>query len=239
MKAVILAAGKGTRLLPYTRVLPKPLLPIGTLPMLEILIRQLAYYGFNEQIITTCYLGDLIDVFVTGLQKRLPKVGLTLVHQEKLMGTVGGVSALPGLDEPFLLVNADLLTTMNYADFMAFHRQCGADLTVGIYRDRMKSAFGVLDLDATGDVKGFREKPELEVPVSMGIYACNPAVLRHIPPDDFMDAPDLVNRMIANGERVGGYINESFWLDIGRPDDFTRAQDEFEARRAQFLPEGA
>lgn len=239
MKAVILAAGKGTRLLPYTRVLPKPLLPIGETPMLEILVRQLAHYGFDEQMITVHHLGDLIELFVERLQHRLPHIHLTLVKQEKLMGTAGGVSALPGLDEPFLLLNADLLTTINYAHFMEYHRQAGGLLTVGVHVNRVKSAFGVLDLRSDGQVMGYREKPELEHPISMGIYGCDPDLLKYIPPDDFLDAPDLVNRLVADGQKVVGYTSDAYWLDIGRPDDFARAQDEFEAHKAHFLPEGA
>lgn len=239
MKAVILAAGKGTRLLPYTRVLPKPLLPIGETSMLEILIRQLAHYGFDEQIITVHHLGDLVVLFIEKLQHQMPNTQFTVVRQEKLMGTAGGVSALPGLDEPFLLLNADLLTTINYAQFLNYHRQQGGLLTVGIHINRVKSAFGVLELGAEGQVRGYREKPELEHPISMGIYGCDPAVLKYIPPDDFLDAPDLVNKLVADGQKVVGYQSDAYWLDIGRPDDFARAQDEFEAHKNLFLPEGA
>jgi NDP-sugar pyrophosphorylase family protein len=239
MKAVILASGKGTRLLPYTRVLPKPLLPVGETPMLAILIRQLAYYGFNEQIITVHHLGDLIELFVERFQRCLPGTRLKTVRQHKLMGTVGGVSALPGLDEPFLVVNADLLTTINYADFLEYHRQCGGLLTVGIHPHRTRLAFGVLDVQADGQILGYREKPEVEYPISMGIYGCDPALLAYIPPDDYLDAPDLVNRLVADRQKVVGYKSDAYWLDMGRPDDFTRAQEEFEAHRAEFLPEGA
>jgi NDP-sugar pyrophosphorylase family protein len=239
MKAVILASGKGTRLLPYTRVLPKPLLPIGGKPMLEILIRQLAYYGFDEQIITVHYLGDLIGLFVEKLQNCLPGTRLTLVHQGKLMGTAGGVSALPGLDEPFLLINADLLTTMNYAHFLDYHRQHGGLLTVGIHSNRVKLAFGILNLNTNGEITGYSEKPEVQYPISMGIYGCDPAVLQFIPPDDYLDMPDLVNRVVAHEKHVVGYPSDAYWLDVGRPEDFMKAQSEFEDHSTEFLPEGA
>jgi NDP-mannose synthase len=238
MKAVILAAGEGTRLRPYTKVLPKPLLPLGERPMLDILLRQLAYYGFTEITVTAFWLRDAIRLFLQMMQSELPNVKLTYVAQDKLMGTAGGISSLPNLDDTFLVMNADVLTTMNYADLMRYHKEKGAALTIGMYPKKIKISLGVLQMDADNNLLGYAEKPESSYPVSMGIYVFDPSALPYIPPNDYMDLPTLAKRLMDDQKRVVVYPFDGHWIDIGKPEDFTEAQEQYEKLKNEFLPQG-
>ncbi|NWF71302.1 MAG: NTP transferase domain-containing protein [Chloroflexi bacterium] len=239
MKAVVLAAGEGTRLRPFTKVLPKPLLPVGEKPMLDIILRQLAHYGFTEIIVTACWLRESVRLFLQTMQQELPDVQLTYVGQDKLMGTAGGISSLPGLQgEAFLVMNADVLTTMNYGDLMRYHREKQAALTIGMYEKKVKISLGVLQADADHHLLGWAEKPETVHSVSMGIYVVDPSLLTYIPPDDYMDMPTLARQLISEGKPVRVYPFHGHWIDIGRPEDFTEAQEQFERLKDEFLPKG-
>ncbi|PJF40419.1 MAG: nucleotidyltransferase family protein [Chloroflexi bacterium] len=237
MKAVILAAGLGTRLRPYTHVLPKPLLPLGDRPILEILIAQLVHYGYDDIIVTTSYLSHVMETYFPMIERKYASAKFTLVKQEKLMGTAGGLSSLPGLgDEPFLVMNADVLTTMDYGALMQHHLQHDGVLTIGTYRKQVKIHLGVLDLDDTGNVIGYREKPEEHFMISMGVYIYSPEVLTYVPPDDYLDLPDLTAQLLADGQIVTTFHFDGYWLDIGRMEDFETAQHIFDENRRQFLP---
>lgn len=236
MKAVVLAAGEGTRLRPYTKVLPKPLLPLGERPMLDIILRQLAFYGFTEITVTAHWLRDAVRLFLNMMQDELPNVKLTYVAQDKLMGTAGGISSLPNLDDTFLVMNADVLTTMNYADIVRYHKEKGAALTIGMYNKTTKISLGVLEADADNNLVGYREKPEISTPVSMGIYVYDPAVLPYVPPDDYLDLPTLAKRLMDDGKRVVVYPFNGHWIDIGKPDEFEEAQKQYESLKHEFLP---
>jgi NDP-mannose synthase len=236
MKAVILAAGEGTRLRPYTKVLPKPLLPLGERPMLDIILRQLAYYGFTEITVTAFWLRDAIRLFLTMMQDELPNVKINYVPQDKLMGTAGGISSLAGLDETFLVMNADVLTTMNYADVMRYHKEKGAALTISKYEKKIKISLGVLQMDADNNLLGYAEKPESSYPVSMGIYVFEPSVLPYVPPNDYLDIPTLAKHLMDDQKRVVVYPFEGHWIDIGKPEDFADAQEQYERLKHEFLP---
>jgi NDP-mannose synthase len=237
MKAVILAAGEGTRLRPYTKVLPKPLLPLGERPMLDIIIRQLAHFGFTEITVTAFWLRDAIKLFLQMMQAELPNVKLTYVAQDKLMGTAGGISSLPGLDDTFLVMNADVLTTMNYAELMRYHKEKGSALTIGMYPKKIKISLGLLQYDNDNNLLGYAEKPESSYPVSMGIYVFDPLVLPYVPPNDYLDIPTLAKRLMDDQKRVVVYPFDGHWIDIGKPEDFTDAQEQYERLKAEFLPE--
>ncbi|MBN1967354.1 MAG: NTP transferase domain-containing protein [Anaerolineae bacterium] len=236
MKAVILAGGKGRRLAPYTTVFPKPLVPLGTRPILDIIVRQLAYYGFDDIVLTVGYLAELIQAYFQTANDGLPDVKLTYVKEREPLGTAGSLALVDGLDDTFLVMNGDVLTSLNYAAMVDFHKAHGNTLTIGIMHKHIPIELGVIDLDEGGHVTDYREKPELVYPVSIGIYVYEPSVLGYITPGEHLDFPELVARLLAKGERVMGYVCQDYWLDIGNPGDYQRAQEEFERLEHVFLP---
>ena len=232
MKAVILAGGKGSRLAPYTMVLPKPLMPIGDMPILEIVLKQLQADGFDHVVIAVGHLAALIKTyFGDGSQ-----LGLRIDYalEDAPLGTAGPLAMIEGLDETFVVMNGDILTDLNFASMVAEHRRRGAVLTIATYRRTVKIDFGVLKTD-DGAVTDYIEKPSLDYVVSMGIYAMEPAVRQHIKRGEYLDVPDLVRALLSRGERIGAYHFDGRWLDIGRPDDFIEAQSRFDEHRDEFL----
>ena len=235
MKAVILAGGKGTRLAPFTSVLPKPLVPVGEMPILEIVVRQLIAAGCEEIVITLGHLGELIRAFFMGHKTLTAQARITFVDEEEPTGTAGSLTLVPGLDSTFLAMNGDILTTLDYAALMACHRDSGAALTIAGYTKEIQIDLGVLELDAGGTrVRGYIEKPRFTYPVSMGIYVYEPHVLDYIPRGCYFDFPTLVLRLLEKGETVACYPSHDRWLDIGRPEDHAEAQRIFDAHRAEF-----
>lgn len=235
MKAVILAGGKGTRLAPYTTVLPKPLVPVGDMPILEIVVRQLIAAGFDEIVITLGHLGELIRAFFLAHRSLAERVRISFVDEEQPTGTAGSLTLVPGLDTTFLAMNGDILTTLDYARLLAWHRESGAALTIAGYDKQVNIDLGVLELDGAGTmVRGYVEKPRFTYPVSMGIYIYEPRVLAHIPRGQYFDFPSLVLRLLECGEPVACYRSADRWLDIGRPDDHAEAQRIFERHRQEF-----
>lgn len=242
MKAVVLAAGKGTRLRPLTLEKPKPMLDLGGQPILELITRQLAHYGYDEIIVTSHWLSDVLAEYLPRLQDQLPD-GVTLRHepQAALMGTSGGLSAIDGLadDGPFLVMNGDLVSTLDFRAIMDFHRQQQPALTIGRYPATQQIKLGILDTDDDGNVTGYREKPEMTFPVSMGVYVYAPETLDYVPPADWLDLPDLVEQLLSDGKRVATYPFDGYWLDVGTHDDFKRAEQVLTDERAQFFPDEA
>lgn len=236
MKAVILAGGKGTRLEPYTTVLPKPLVPIGDRPILDIIIRQLAHYGFKDVVLTVGYLAELIRAYFENGLKDSIGVKLSYVREHEPTGTAGSLRLIPGLDDTFLVMNGDLLTTLNYRKLISYHRKKGGILTIAMHRKRMKIDLGVMEADSECNLISYTEKPEKIYSVSMGIYVYEPKVLRYIKRDKYLDFPHLVQRLLDKGEKVIVYPCDDFWLDIGNHEDFINAQKEFGAIRGKILP---
>lgn len=238
MKAVILAGGRGTRLEPYTTVFPKPLVPIGNRPILDIIIRQLAYYGFRDIVLTVGHLSELIQAyFNNGVSDLEYDVKLSYVKERTPTGTAGSLSSIQGLKETFLVMNGDLLTTLDYNKLVAYHRKQGGILTIAMHKKRVKIDLGVMELNSGGFLKSYTEKPEREYSVSMGIYVYEPKVLTYIEPNSHLDFHLLVERLLKAGEKVAAYPCDDFWLDIGNHDDFAKAQVEFEKQKNKFLPE--
>lgn len=237
MRAVILAGGKGTRLLPYTTVLPKPLMPIGDMPILEVVLRQLKAAGVDHVTMAVGYLAELLQAFF-GDGKRL---GLNIDYsmESKPLGTVGPLTLIPGLNDTLLMMNGDVLTTLDYRDLIKRHRESGAIATIATYVRQVKIDFGVIEADGAGILTGYVEKPTLDYRVSMGIYVFEPEALQFLKPGEYRDFPDLVKTLIAAGKKVISYPFSGYWLDMGRPDDYARAVEEFEARRGEFLPKEA
>jgi NDP-mannose synthase len=230
MRAVVLAGGLGMRLRPYTTILPKPLLPIGDRPILEIILRQLERAGFARVDLCVGHLGDLIRVYLS--EGTVLPDGLELDwhwEPEEPLGTAGALRIVPGLDETFLAMNGDILTTLDYAALMDHHRDSGAALTIAVQARNVEIGLGVLDLDRDR-VTGYREKPSLSYDVSMGIYAYEPRALEHLPAEGPCQFPELVQRLLDAGEHVCAYRSDDDWFDIGTLGEYERAVAEFERR---------
>ena len=237
--AVILAGGRGTRLGPYTTVLPKPLLPIGDGPILDVVLRQLACQGFSEITLAVGYLAHLIEaVFNDGSDLG---IRLRYQHEAQPLGTVGPLATMEHLDETFLVMNGDVLTTLDYTDLYEAHVAAENLLTIATHVRTVKSDYGVLEVDGdlgpTRRVTGFREKPEIDHTVSMGVYVLDRRVCEHVPCDRPFDLPELVWRLLELGERVGAYRYDGFWLDIGRHEDYAAAIDQYEELKPELLRE--
>jgi NDP-sugar pyrophosphorylase family protein len=232
MKAVILAGGKGSRLAPYTTVLPKPLMPIVDMPILEIVLKQLKSSGFDDVVLAVGHLASLIKTYF-GDGSDLG-IGITYSHESSPLGTAGPLANIDGLTETFLVMNGDILTDLDYRRLVEHHREGGGMMTIATYRRTVKIDFGVLET-VDGNVSKYVEKPTLDYVVSMGIYVMEPAVLDRIKRGEHMDLPDLVRLLLASGERVQAFSFDGLWLDIGRQEDFTEAQTRFEEHRDHFL----
>ena len=235
MKAVILAGGKGTRLAPYTKILPKPLLPIGDMPILEILLRQMHHAGIRQAVITVGHLAELLRLFFQDGQR--VGMDITYSYEEQPLGTAGPLALVPGLDETFLVSNGDVLTNLQMAELVAFHRANKAVATIATHRRQVKIDLGVLELNGNNQVQGYIEKPTYDYLVSMGIYVFEPMVLDYIEKNQYLDFPNLVQMLLADGRNVVGYPFDDYWMDLGRPDDYEQAVHDFERLRAQFLPD--
>lgn len=224
MKAVILAGGKGTRLRPFTYMIPKPLMPIGELPIIEIILKQLKNNGFNNIIISTGYKANLIKMFLEGANTKYD-LDIKYSYENEPLGTIGPLSLIRDeLNETFLLMNGDTLSTINYHELMKYHKKSGNIATISIYKRYIYIDFGIVKLDGV-NIFDYIEKPTNTYFVSMGVYVFEPEVLKYVP-DEKLDFPDLVKILIKKGEKVGGYIFEDYWLDIGRHDDYMKANED-------------
>jgi NDP-mannose synthase len=234
MKAIILAGGMGKRLAPYTTILPKPLLPVGDMPILEVVVRQLRSRGITDIVMCVGYLGSLLEAYFGDGVKW--DVHITYSYETEPLGTAGPIALVGGISEPFLVMNGDVLTTLDYADMLEFHDRHPGIATIGLAQKRMQVDLGVIELDAAGVVSSYVEKPALDYLVSMGIYIFSPDVLGFIVRGARLDLPDLILRLKDHGHSVVGYRGEYDWLDIGRPEDYAKAVDIFETDRAHYLP---
>jgi len=234
MRAIILAGGKGTRLHPYTTVLPKPLMPIGDMPILEVVLRQLKAAGIDHITMAVGHLAELLRAFFNdGARFGMP---IDYSVERKPLGTVGPLTLIPDLSATFLIMNGDVHTTLNYADLIAYHRSSGAIATIATHQREVKIDFGVIAAEKSNRLTEYVEKPSYLYQVSMGIYIFEPEVLSYLQPNEYRDFPDLIKTLIADEKKVMSYPFSGYWLDIGRADDYVRATEEFEARRSQFLP---
>ncbi len=234
LRAVILAGGKGTRLAPYTTVFPKPLMPLDDTPILEVVLRQLSACGFTHATLAVGHLAELVEAFFGDGSK----FGMVLdyAREERPLGTAGPLALIDGLTESFLLVNGDVLTTLDYGAFLDEHTASGAVASISTKMRTTRLDFGIVETDGSGDVTDYIEKPEHEHRVSMGICAFSPGVLTYVQAGERLDFPDLIVRLVNVGERVRAVPFDGYWLDIGRHDDFALAQEEFSALRDTFLP---
>lgn len=234
MKAVLLAGGKGTRLYPYTVSIPKPLVPIGERPIIEIMLRQLCHYGIRDIILSIGHLGEIVHAFL-GNGKKFG-VNVEYFREETPLGTAGPLRAMKEqLTEDFLMMNGDVLTDLDYRAFLAAHAKSGAEVSIAAFDKRVPIDLGVLK---TRDrfLYDYIEKPVEHYQVSMGIYAMRPSVIDLIPEQGSFDFPSLIQTMLKAGRKVHAWPFDGSWLDIGRPTDYERAQEVFEKGKARFLP---
>ncbi len=239
-RAVVLAGGKGTRLRPYTTVLPKPLMPVGDRPILDIVVRQLKAAGFDRITMATGYLAELIEVFFRNGENY--GVPIDYFREQEPLGTVGALSMIDGLGEDdFLVMNGDVLTDIDYAALLEQHTASGAAATIATKTRDVRIQLGVLVFGDSQDrsrLTGYMEKPKVRYEASMGIYCFSPHVLEHIEKGKPLDFPNLVGKLIDAGETVRAWRSEDYWLDIGRHDDYEAALDEFEQVRSRLIPGG-
>jgi NDP-mannose synthase len=234
-RAVILAGGQGSRLAPYTTVLPKPLMPVGDRAILDVVVRQLRDAGVERITIAVGHLAHLIRaVFGDGTRHGV----LIDYHEEDVpRGTAGPLATIEDLDDTFLMLNGDVLTTLPYRALVRAHQKSGSLLTIATHERLVDIDYGVLEADGGNRVVAYDEKPTLSYTVSMGVYVMEPGVRAHVPAHGRFDFPELVQVLLDAGEPVATYPFDGYWLDIGRQDDYERAQAEFDELRPRLLPE--
>ena len=238
MRAIVLAGGRGSRLRPYTVVLPKPLMPVGDRPVLDIVVRQLRRAGFERLTVATGYLAELIEAFLGDGGSY--GIAVDYFREAKPLGTAGSLALIEGLEQPFLVMNGDVLTDLDYSRLLADHAASDAIATIATRRREVEVQLGVLHFGNALDamrLTDYHEKPQIEYEASMGVYCFSPRVSEHIVPGEPLDFPELILRLIAAGEIVRGWRSTAYWLDIGSHDDYERAQEEFERVRDRLLPD--
>jgi NDP-sugar pyrophosphorylase family protein len=221
VQAVILAGGRGTRLAPYTSVLPKPLMPIGDQSILEVVVGQLEDAGIVNVNFCVGYLAHLIQAVFDSRENG--HVDITYVREQEALGTAGPLRLVEGLDSTFIVMNGDVLTTIDYEELVRFHREQGNAVTIATRERSIKIDYGLLHLDEDSRVREYEEKPTISSRVSMGIYVMEPEVIELVPEGEYFDFPDLVRVLLDAGEPVGAYDHTGLWFDIGRQEDYERA----------------
>lgn len=233
-RAVILAGGKGTRLRPYTVVLPKPLMPVGDYSILEVIIRQLVHHGFTHITLTVNHQADIIKAFFGDGSKW----GITIDYslEEKALSTMGPLSLIKDLPDNFLVMNGDILSDISYSELYDFHANNKNNFTISSFVREHVNLYGVLEVE-NGKLTGFREKPKTVFEVSMGVYMLSKRIVeKYIPFNTAYGFDSLMWDMLKGGDPVTVKKFSGYWLDIGRPDDYMQAIEEFESQRTRFLP---
>jgi NDP-sugar pyrophosphorylase family protein len=233
MQAVVLAGGKGTRLAPYTNILPKPLMPIGNMPILEVLLRQIKIAGFDEVIITVGHLGELLRAFFNNGHRL--GINIRYSFEDKPLGTAGPLALVENLQDTFLVCNGDVLTTMSCKDLLNFHQVKKGIASIAMHHRKVNINLGVIHTNGTNQVIDYVEKPTMNYMASMGIYVFEKRVLNYIQPNVYLDFPDLVCKLISAGENIYGYQYDGYWQDLGNPDDYQQAQQDFTSMQSQFM----
>ena len=235
MKALILAGGRGTRLKPYTMVLPKPLMPVGDFPILEIILRQLKHCGVDEAVLAVGHMAQLFEAFFQSGDRLGLKISYTFEAQP--LGTAGPIAAvIDRLGDDFIVMNGDLLTTLDFGCMYLYHTRMRAAATVAIYQRETRIDFGVIESSSDGKLIGYKEKPTYNFDLGMGVNVINRnAVLKYLKQGEYIDIPDLMMKMSGDGAPIYCYREKCFWLDIGNPSDYENATEAFKARESEFL----
>lgn len=232
-RAIVLAGGRGTRLRPYTVVLPKPLMPIGDYPILEVIVRQLAYYGFSHITMAVNHQADLIKSFFGNGEKWGIQIDYSL--EDKPLSTMAPLQLIDDLPENFLIMNGDVLTDLDFNHLWKTHVQDRNIFTIAASQRELKSEYGVLEINSCNKLSGFREKPVVIYDVSMGIYMASKQILSYIPRAGAYGFDHLMLDLIAHNNPAAVMRQKCYWLDIGRPDDYMQAIEEFEIMKERFL----
>ena len=226
MKAIILAGGKGTRLKPYTTNFPKPLMPVGDKPILEMVVRKLKEAGIIDIYITTGHLSEMIRLFFGDGSKF--GVNIKYSTEEKPLGTAGPIKLLKEyLNEDFIVMNGDVLSDLDFSKLINFHKINKNIATVSATLRQVFVDFGVVKFNENQDYTGWDEKPTIEYLVSMGIYVFSKKVLEFLPEKDYFGVPNLIETLHKEKQKVMGFIHKGYWLDIGRPEDYEKACNDF------------
>lgn len=234
MKAVILAGGKGQRLAPYSTILPKPLMPVGDMPVMEIVLLQLKKAGIKDIIVCTGHLAGLIEAYF-GNGKSLG-LNISYSKEDKSLGTAGPLALIrKKLKVSFLVINGDTLSDMNYSSMIRFHEEKRSTVTIAMYKKKVQIQLGTLETSSDGTIQGYIEKPSYEYMASIGIYVMTRNVFKYIKKDTFYNLPDLVKDLIKAGEKVCGYNHKGMWFDIGTISDYQEAEQVFSKKKKSFL----
>ncbi len=227
MKAVIMAGGKGTRLKPYTTSIPKPLVPVGEKAIIEILLNRLKKNGVDEVFICLNHFAEMIVAFLGDGNKFGLKINYSL--EDRPLSTVAPLKLIHDLPDDFLVMNGDLLTDLDFSKLFQFHLQNSSLLTVATYSRKTKIDFGVIEIDpATNTASGFREKPEYRFDVSMGVYAMNQKILNFVPDNEPFGFDHLMLKLLETRQRIAVFPYDGYWLDIGRPEDYEKANEDIQ-----------
>ncbi len=225
MKVLILAGGQGTRLTPYTTTIPKPLVPVGNLPILEIVIRQLKHFGFETIILAVGHLASQLEAYFGHGEKWGVKISYS--YEATPLGTAGPIALVDDLSDPFLVMNGDILTSLDYRPMVEFHRRAGGVATIACCQKEVRINLGVLETNKEDRLLGYLEKPVLTYSVSMGAYVFSRRVLSYLQEGERVDLPDLMKRLIRNEQAVSLYRFDGYWRDIGTVEDYEQANREF------------
>jgi NDP-mannose synthase len=235
MKAVVLAGGKGTRLAPYTRIIPKPMMPIGDKAILEIMLLQMRRAGITEVILTVGHLAGLMRAFFQDGSH----IGLQIhySYEDHPLGTAGPLGLINDLEDTFLVCNGDVLTDLDLVKLIEYHHKNQGVATIASHIRQVNIDLGVIQTNGDQTIIGYQEKPSIDYLASMGIYIFEPIVLRYIKKGDYLDFPDLIKILVADKKKVVAYPFTGYWADLGRPDDYEQANNDFAHMRPHFLPE--
>jgi NDP-mannose synthase len=231
LRAIILAGGKGVRLAPLTDIIPKPLVPLGGMPIMEIVIRQLKAHGFQRITLAVGYLSELIKAYFQEGSKW--GVKLDYSYEPQPLGTAGPLALIKDLNKTFLVMNADVLTNLDYQGLLRYHQRHGGIATISAYQRQVKIDLGVIIPDGDCLIKDYVEKPTSTHLVSMGIYLFEPEVMDFIQPGEYLDFPDLVKLLLQAGHAVHYHTFSGYWLDIGRHEDYAQAVEGFNTLQKQ------
>ena len=236
MKAVILAGGKGTRLLPYTIVIPKPMLPIAGIPIIEIISRQLSYYGFDDVSISLGHLSEMIKVYLKGKEAEPGFPTFSYHIEEKAKGTAGPIKELEISAENFVVMNGDILTNINLKNLYEFHYENNAALTIAVRNTSYQLPFGAVTINSKNEVTNFEEKPKIELIDNIGAYVYSQRALTFMAKNEKIDVNTLVLRLLEAGEKVLAFLNVGpyYWIDIGTHADYEKANDELNGLLSEF-----
>jgi NDP-mannose synthase len=233
-RAIILAGGKGARLRPYTVVLPKPLMPIGDYPVLEIIIRQLAFHGFDHITLTVNHQAEIIKAFCGDGSKW--DIHIDYSFESKPLSTMGPLTLINDLPENFLVMNGDVLTDLDFSSFFDFHVNNRKIFTISAYNRSETSEYGILENNETNILTRFIEKPTHDLTVCMGINMMSRDILQYIPKDTFFGFDHLMYTLLEQEQQVLIHKYQGYWLDIGRPDDYMKAIDDLELLKEKIMP---